>query len=245
MKISIVLILAALAICVIIYGLRIACYYRNSQKLFETSNQFPRDYYVGSSADPEVTYVALGDSITQGTGVEYIEETYVYMFAESLAAQGQYVHVVNLARSGARARQLLEDQLPRLAELRPRYITITIGTNDATHFTNIDDYSATVTKITKVLTQYPDATMLMANAADPASFPALPPIYAQLASSRANVQNKLLEKISRTKKMKIVDLYGEGKHKISDNSAYYASDMFHPAAAGYAHWASLFIKEIQ
>lgn len=247
MNSKIIIALILLVLFIVTYGLRLARYYSNSQDLFDVSSQFPRDYYVGSSSNPEVMYVALGDSITQGTGVDKLEETVPCQVAQAIAGQEKYVHVVNLSRSGARAKYLLHEQLPQLAKLQPDYIAITIGTNDATHFTDIDEFSAMMAKIIDTVTQMPEATVLLANAADPGSFPSLPPVYAQLASNRANVQNQIvrMKLTRRDTNVKLIDLYGKGKLEISKNPMYYASDFFHPATAGYAHWASLFIGALQ
>ena len=239
-------ILLALILGALLYGLRIKRLLANTHTLVVTSETFKRDYYVGSATDAPLSYIALGDSVTQGSGCQSLEETYVYQVAQALAAKGRYVHVQNFAKSGAKVSDLLHKQLPLDGKLKPDYITITIGTNDATHFTDPAAYETTVDQIVDELDSYKSTTILLANSINAGNFPALPPIYAQLAGRRAADQNKTLVKILKQKRsaIKTVDLYTTGKLDAKINSAYYASDLFHPAKAGYERWSKLFIEQL-
>lgn len=78
-------------------------------------------------------YVALGDSAAQGIGASRPENGYVGVLARRLRQEtGRPVLVVNLSRSGARIRDLLDEQLPALAALdrAPDLVTVAIGGND-------------------------------------------------------------------------------------------------------------------
>ena len=76
-------------------------------------------------------YVALGDSTAQGIGASRPERGYVGLIARRLAvATGRPVRVVNLSVSGARVRDVVADQLPKLAGLVPDVVTVAVGAND-------------------------------------------------------------------------------------------------------------------
>lgn len=78
-------------------------------------------------------YVALGDSAAQSIGASRPALGYVGLIAQRLRDRtGRHVQVVNLSRSGARIRDVLDVQLPALAELgrTPDVLTIAIGGND-------------------------------------------------------------------------------------------------------------------
>jgi len=82
-----------------------------------------------------ILYVALGDSTAQGIGGRGPEHGYVGMIAGRLrTATGRPVQVVNLSRSGARVRDVVVEQLPRLAALRPDLVTVAVGANDMTDY---------------------------------------------------------------------------------------------------------------
>lgn len=80
-----------------------------------------------------VHYVALGDSTAQGIGASRVQNGYVPLIADRLAAAtGRPVVVTNLSSSGAGVRDVVREQLPLLEELpRPAdLVTLGIGSND-------------------------------------------------------------------------------------------------------------------
>ena len=80
-------------------------------------------------------YVALGDSAAQGVGASSPERGYVGLLAGRLReATGRDVEVVNLSVSGARVRDVLEQQLPALGALAPDVVTVAVGGNDVRRY---------------------------------------------------------------------------------------------------------------
>ena len=77
-------------------------------------------------------WVALGDSMTQGIGASRFDRGWVGQLGAQLARRGHQVRIVNLSVSGARAGDVLADQLPAIARLglRPALVTVLIGSND-------------------------------------------------------------------------------------------------------------------
>ncbi len=229
-----------LILIVIFYIIRSQKLYRASMTLYDQADTFAADYYVGTPTNPEISYVALGDSITTGTGAQELTETLPYLIAQSLATKGHYVHVVNKAKSGARIHDLVQHQLPELTELKADYLSITIGSNDATHFTPLETYKESLATAIKKFEEL-GSTVLFANTTHIGSAPALPPIYARGVITRAAKQNKMLnEAIGDTTTMRIVDLYGKGR--LSRH--HYAADLFHPNKDGYLFWVELFAEKL-
>ena len=92
-------------------------------------------------------YVALGDSAAQGIGASRPDRGYVGLIAQRLReTTGRPVQVVNLSRSGARVRDVVDDQLPRLAALRPDLVTVGVGGNDIRGY-DADRYERDVTAL--------------------------------------------------------------------------------------------------
>lgn len=91
-----------------------------------------RDYWsVPRGEAGGILYVALGDSVAQGIGASGPERGYVGLLAERLRiATGRPVQVVNLSRTGAHVRDVVEEQLPRLAGMSPDVVTVGVGAND-------------------------------------------------------------------------------------------------------------------
>lgn len=97
-----------------------------------------------ADADGELLYVALGDSLAQGLGADLPQRGYVGLLADDLeAATGRSVAVVNLSRSGARAADVVSEQLPALTALldsgaEPALVTVDVGANDVGRTTTQD-----------------------------------------------------------------------------------------------------------
>lgn len=80
----------------------------------------------------EFCYLALGDSLTQGYGASAPDRGYVGQLVELVAQRTRApVRVVNRSVCGATVRELVDEQLPQLHELKPDLVTVCIGANDA------------------------------------------------------------------------------------------------------------------
>lgn len=78
-----------------------------------------------------LVYVALGDSTAQGVGAADPMEGYVGQFANKLSAQtGQPVHIVNISKTSAVAKDVVQNQIPQIANYNPDVVTVAIGGND-------------------------------------------------------------------------------------------------------------------
>jgi lysophospholipase L1-like esterase len=84
-----------------------------------------RDNTAALAADGPL-WVALGDSMTIGIGATAHDRGWV----GQLAARMPGWRVVNLAISGGRVRDVIDRQLPALAQLAPDRVTVLIGSND-------------------------------------------------------------------------------------------------------------------
>lgn len=73
-------------------------------------------------------WLVLGDSAAQGVGATSYLQGYV---GQVLARLGPGWRVVNLSVSGARTRDVVDEQWPRAAGLAPDLVTALVGGNDA------------------------------------------------------------------------------------------------------------------
>ncbi len=96
-------------------------------------------------------WVVLGDSAAQGVGTPAHDRGYVGVIRQRLTARtGQPWRVLNLSRSGARTREVLEVQWPLVKELAPDLLTSLIGGNDAV-WTPLDDWLRDIDDLTAAL----------------------------------------------------------------------------------------------
>lgn len=242
MKILIFLFCFLLTAYVVYTLVRADILYNHSQDLFATAGQYSTDYYLGLTDQSPFTLVVLGDSTGIGVGTGRLEDSYAYKVA-SIYAVNHYVHVVNRAVSGARLADLITNQLPNLAALAPNVVLITIGANDATHFTNFDGYKNSLTTLINSVGNQP-YTVLLGNTPNMALTPAFPWWVAQAVGYRVRKQNMLESYLMPIQGIRYIDIYTDARLDYSVNKNYYASDLFHPAAAGYQVWAAAFAKSI-
>ncbi|HWG93751.1 MAG TPA: GDSL-type esterase/lipase family protein [Mycobacteriales bacterium] len=77
-------------------------------------------------------WLVLGDSASQGVGASAHDRAYVGLVLDRLrAADGRPWRVVNLSRSGARTREVVDAQWPRGQALGAELVTALVGGNDA------------------------------------------------------------------------------------------------------------------
>jgi len=77
-------------------------------------------------------WLVLGDSAAQGVGASSHLSGYVGAVRDRLvAADGRPWRIINLSRSGARTRDVVDVQWPAAAGLEPELVTAVVGGNDA------------------------------------------------------------------------------------------------------------------
>ena len=107
--------------------------------VFRRSFQHVEEYAAAWSVDNAAAleadgplWVVLGDSAAQAVGASSHRSGYVGVVAARLSERdGVPWRVVNLSRSGARTREVLDVQLPAAAGLRADLLTAVVGGNDA------------------------------------------------------------------------------------------------------------------
>jgi acyl-CoA thioesterase-1 len=178
----------------------------------------------------ELLYVAVGDSAAQGIGASRPSRSYVGMLATHLRQRtGRPVRVVNLGQSGARLREALVLQLPKLRRLHPDVLTVSIGANDIAAF-NSARFEKELREIYSTLPRY-------AIVAD------LPAFYFGAGERNVRTANQIVHRVAEEYGLEVAPLYAatkaQGGARYALNQV--AADFFHPNDRGYRVWASAFI----
>jgi len=238
--------IAALA-AVLIYGAAEIHHTRRLGRAHEAleriAAQFPRHYILGPAQGQPLTFAVLGDSTAVGVGADSQAATYPYAMASALAARGFRVHTVVLAQSGARADDVLSKQIPKLRDLRPGLICLTVGANDATNHTPADEYRVDIRELADDLLEF-HVPVLIANTPDTSEIPAFPWPANAWSGSYAARQNVDARELFIGTRWRRVDLYGRGRLDPKINPKYYAADEFHPSDLGYKIWSGLFVEAL-
>jgi lysophospholipase L1-like esterase len=93
----------------------------------------------GDAGRPSLRLLMLGDSSAVGLGVDETQETVGGRLSELIASTGRRVELDSVAVSGSRAADLAPQVSRALVRRAPDIAVILIGSNDAIHFTPLDD----------------------------------------------------------------------------------------------------------
>ena len=180
-------------------------------------------------------YLALGDSAAQGVGASEVAKGYVSLLGQRLSEEtGRPVVVTNLSVTGAKAGDVVRDQLPQLAELpTPDLVTLDIGGNDVV-FPGHNPQT------------YAESMEIILAALPEGSFIADVPWFSLPFWGR---QSRLMSEFAAD----AVERHGHhlvGLHALTRGVGlryhlYTASDLFHPNDVAYQGWADLFWEQIE
>ncbi len=198
-----------------------------------------------AAADPSTTqpraplrYVALGDSYTIGTSVGAADRRFPNQLVAALGSTPPTLALLdNLGVNGYTAADLIRDELPALADLKPEFVTVLIGVNDVVQGVPATAYESRVVTILDALVArlpadrivtiaVPDYTVTPAGAdfGDPVQ---------QHAGIVAN--NEIMSRLSAARGITYVDIFDISRQAATDRSLV-AGDGLHPSGVQYGLW---------
>lgn len=190
-------------------------------------------------AVPPLRMVWLGDSTAAGVGATTADSALPRQVAARL---GRPVQLTVLARSGARIGDVVDEQLPQLADLRPELVVVSVGSNDVTHLTGAGAYRDRWRR----LVPPPDAVLIALGIPDMGSPPRLPQPLRALVGWRARRLDRWgAVRLAEENRATYVDIAGEtGPAFRQDPERYFAEDRYHPSDAGYRLWADAVVDQL-
>lgn len=196
-----------------------------------------------ASPGPALTYVVLGDSTAAGVGTDY-ESGIAVQTARELARR-HAVTMVNLGVSGARMRDVREQQLAEAAALRPDVVLLSAGANDVTHLTRIRSVRADLRAIVRELTAAnPEVRIVITGAPDMGSPPRMPRWLRGVATRRSRVMNRMFRAEAAAEGLLFAEIAERAGPRFRGDFSLYADDGFHPNDRGYATWLPLLNEKL-
>jgi lysophospholipase L1-like esterase len=211
----------------------------------------------GPAGSDRLRMVVLGDSTTAGVGVERPDDALPYLIARRVAdAERREVHVVSYGWAGARAADLVRQQLPRAIE--PLHATetesflagadvvaVVIGSNDATHNTPPGRFRTSIRGVLDgIRATAPSARVVLAGI--PAFRGALREVEPLIFL--ADQYARLLRPISRAEADRAgaayADLARDVPPLIRGRTDVLSRDQFHPSVVGYTAWADVIAEAL-
>ena len=162
-------------------------------------------------------WVVLGDSAAQGVGASAYDRGWVGLVRTRLEARdSQPWRVVNLSRSGARTKDVLQQQWPLAAVLPADLLTVVVGGNDALH-SRLPRWQEDAHDLVAAL---PRGTVVST-------------VSRGLFERKTRVVNAQIRREASQAGLRVADIWA---HTGPPYRGRYF-DGFHPNDAGYAQWA--------
>lgn len=215
--------------------------------LVEVGLAYTRDYLptepaleLGGTFGPPggepLRFVVLGDSTAAGLGAGSPEHAYATVLSERLGDDGYRVDLLAHGVSGARAKDVAEEQVPFAISGDPDLVFIGIGANDSTHLTSLDDVERHMdAALTNLATT--GATIVVAGPPDMRAHAWLEPLRS-IVGWRGRQVAARIEAVARRHGLLTVPLAERaGPYFAAHPEDAYGADDFHPGPGGYRAWA--------
>jgi lysophospholipase L1-like esterase len=152
--------------------------------------------------------------------------------------------VAVLAVSGARVADVLADQVPKVAGLRPDLVLISVGANDAIHLTGRGAFRQTYGKVLRALPGGVHVVTL--GVPDMGAIPRFAQPLRAVSGWRGRHVDAEVRRVAGAAGAVYVDIAGPtGPPFRRDPGRYFAADDFHPSDAGYGLWAEAVVKVLR
>lgn len=206
-------------------------------KLPLPSSLSEESYLIGSStASSGITYVALGDSLTAGVGVDTYTSSYPYLVAEDIEKNGTAVTLYPYAVPGVRSQYVLDNFLDAAIARDPDVVTLFIGINDIHGNIPAALFKKNYSAILKELTTKTEARVYAIGLPYIGTPDLINAPMRYYFNWRIKTYNEIIRGLATEYGVTYIDLYAaQLPHEL--DPSYYATDAFHPNALGYTVWS--------
>lgn len=193
----------------------------------------------------QIRYVALGDSFTIGTSI-HGADAWPNQLVEALGDRVPLELVGNLAVNGYTSDDLIQAEIPALANLQPDFVSILIGVNDVVRGVPTDRYRTNVAQILGavlgvvahdriVVVSTPDYTRTPRGAE-----------FGDPEQQRAAIEevNAIMAAEAAARGIAFVDISSVADQAATDRSLV-ATDLLHPSAIQYGRWVDLIAPVVE
>ncbi|MEY2398172.1 MAG: hypothetical protein QOJ00_1346 [Actinomycetota bacterium] len=194
-----------------------------------------------TAPDQPLRVLWLGDSTAAGVGASGPDGAVSSQVAKRLEATTHSSYQTDVvAVSGARVKNLLQTQLPRVASFKPDIVVISVGANDTIHLTSQDlfrkQYEQLITGLKQANVE--PRRIVMIGVPDLGATTRLLEPLRTITGVRGRKLDEIVKDISRRFGTQYVDIFTATSAAFRANPAgLLAADNFHPSDAGYALWA--------
>lgn len=192
---------------------------------------------------PALRYIVMGDSTSISQGGKY-SEGYAAQSAAHLAKTHRLTWQ-NVGVSGARAKDIATEQLPKAIAFKPDVVLIAVGANDVTHLTSPSDV---ITALSHTIAQLretnPAISIALTGSPDMGSVPRFPQPTRAFAGKRTADLNRQIIALADAERVAFAPIALKTGPIFRKHPELFAQDHFHPTTAGYKLWTPLVITAL-
>lgn len=189
----------------------------------------------GDPAKPLLKVAALGDSSIMAPGVDDADEIWISHVCRRLA-EHRHVELQSFAVGGARARDVLADQVDAAIAYQPDLIFLSVGANDALKGVSLTSFARNLDQIVERLNGT-DATIVQSGVGVLGMIPRLYPPLSTFMSWRAERFDAAHRQVAARYGTSVVDHRSDNVALWYSDRSLWADDLFHVSAAGHARWS--------
>lgn len=237
-KITLFIILLILATSVIYMNRAYAYIYDEIHNVNLRTPEKNQAYIIGNNANfKNLTYVALGDSLTAGAGTDNFKQSYAYLIAEKLVNKNNIIFK-NRSELGYKSIDLINVMLPQVIADKPDIITLLIGVNDIHSLIPKEEFKKNYQQILETLTKETKSKIYLINIPFIGADNLILPPYNYYFDFQTKEFNKVIKDLANQYNLRYIDIYYPTATEFKKANLYYSKDLFHPSAEGYAFWAN-------
>ncbi len=214
-------------------------YYRIGQGNLVLPHRQLSYYMANNENSTNITYVALGDSLTSGVGADKYEESYPYILATKMSEAGNTITSKNFSAPGAQTKDLIYSFLNPAIEANPDIVTILIGVNDVHNHIGTDQFKRNYKYIIEKILKETKAKIYLINIPSIGSDTIILPPLNYYFDSETDKYNDVIKELAVKYNLTYIDLNSPTKTLFKTDGTHYSVDSFHPSAYGYKLWANI------
>ena len=197
----------------------------------EFPNQDPSGEF-GDPSAPKLRVVVLGDSSVTAPGVD-VEKAWVRHAARYLSDR-YHVELVSVAVGGAKARDVLAEQVPLAIALDPDLAVVSVGANDSLRTPLLGRYQSELAQIVGAMHRKAAAVLVM-GVGDAGQVPLLPDLVRGVLSYRAReADRRVIRVVGELPNAVRVETWGLLSEAFAEHGRdMWADDLFHLSELGH------------
>jgi len=193
-----------------------------------------------------VRFVALGDSYTIGTSVAAAERWPDQLVATLGPVAPTLELVANLGVNGYTSADLIRDEIPVVAGLRPDFVTLLIGVNDVVQGVAPATYAANIVAILDELLGLLPAHRIVTVAIPDYTVTPAGSDYGDPRQQHDGIvtANATMSRLAADRGVAYIDIFDLSLRAAGDRSLV-ADDGLHPSGAQYAQWVDRILPVVE